>query len=100
MNNKSGKPAVGTEKLLPIITLYIVSILIILIGTAFSIFSLINNVTLPVLSSQIPGVVFGAVMLFLGLRYLLSVNKLRREVFKSTTVFSWRNFKTEKKAKS
>ena len=100
MKKQSGKPKVGTEKLLPIITLYVVSIIIILIGTTFSIFSLVNNVTLPVLSSQIPGAVFGAIMIFLGLRYLLSVNKLRREVFKSTTVFSWRNFKREKKAKS
>ncbi len=100
MKNQSSSPRVGKEKLIPIITLYVVSILIILVGTAFSVYSLVNGITLPVLSSQIPGAVFGAVVVFLGIRYLISVSKLRAEVFKQTSSFSWSNFKKGKKAKS
>ncbi len=96
MKNQACMPAVGREKMISIVTLYIVSILIILAGTFFSVFSFLNNISIPVLSSQIPGVVFGIVVLFLGVRYLFSVNKLKAEVFKSTSIFSWRNFKKEK----
>ena len=96
MKNQACMPAVGKEKMISIVTLYIVSILIILTGTLFGVFSLINNISIPVLSAQIPGAVFGGVVLFLGLRYLLSVNKLKAEVFKSTSTFSWHNFKKEK----
>lgn len=96
MKNQACMPPVVREKMISIVTLYIVSILIILAGTFFGVYSLLNNVNIPVMSSQIPGAVFGAVVLFLGIRYLLSVNKLRAEVFKSTSTFSWHNFKKEK----
>ena len=99
MKNQTSAP-VGREKIIPIITLYIISGVIILIGTAFGVFSLINNITLPVLSSQIPGAVFGAVMVFLGIRYLLSVRKLSAEVCKSTSTFSWSNFRKAKKSRT
>ena len=100
MKNKVTEPYVGKEKLLPIVTLYVVSGVIILIGAAFSVFSIVNDISLPVLTSQIPGAVFGAVMMFLGIRYLLSVRKLKAEVFKSTSSFSWSNFKKVRKSKS
>ncbi|MFB0920419.1 MAG: hypothetical protein QMB62_06005 [Oscillospiraceae bacterium] len=100
MKKQSSSPHVGKEKLIPIITLYIVSSVIILVGTAFSVYSLINGITLPVLSNQIPGAVFGAVVIFLGIRYLISVRKLQTEVYKSTSSFSWSNFKKKTKAKS
>ena len=96
MKKNMSAPPVGKEKLIPIITLYVVSGVIILIGTAFAVFSLMNNIMLPVLGSQISGAVFGAVMVFLGIRYLLSTNKLRAEVYKSTSTFSWSNFRKAK----
>jgi len=46
-----------------------------------------------------PGVVFGMVILFLGIRYFLSLSKLKDEVYKSSG-FSWSNFKREKKIKA
>ena len=100
MKNQTSEPYVGKEKLFPIVTLYVVSSVIILIGAAFSVFSLVNDISLPVLTSQIPGEVFGVVMVFLGIRYLISVRKLKAEVFKSTSNFSWSNFKKAKKSKS
>jgi hypothetical protein len=52
-----------------------------------------NGVTLKVLNSQIPGAVFGAVIAFLGVRYLLSVRTLKNEIYNSDSSFSTSNFK-------
>ena len=100
MKNEAYSPYVGKEKRLAILTLYTVSVVIILIGAAFGIFSYVNDIRFTVLSSQIPGVVFGVVILFLGVRYFLSVSKLKAEVYKSTANFSWSNFRKGKKSKS
>ena len=100
MKNQMSAQYVGKEKIVPIITLYVVSCVIVLIGASFGIFSFINDISLPVMNTQIPGAVFGAVMVFLGIRYLYSVSKLKAEVFKSTSIFSWSNFRKAKKSKS
>ncbi len=99
MKNQPYSQYVEKEKVLAIWTLYSASLVIILIGVAFGVYSLVNGISIPVLSSQIPGVVFGAVIAFLGARYFLSVRKLKSEVYKSTSTFSWSNFRKTKKAK-
>ena len=93
-------PYVGKEKIIAIWTLYVASLGITLIGLSFGVYSLVNNISIPVLTSQIPGVVFGVVIAFLGVRYFLSVRKLKTQVYKSTTTFSWSNFRKIKKSKT
>jgi len=100
MNNQANSPFVGKEKRTAIMTLYVASILITLAGVFFAVFSAVNGISIPVLSSEIPGAVFGVVIAFLGIRYLLSVRKLKAEVYKSTSTFSWSNFRKAKKSKS
>ena len=82
-----------------IIILYVMSILIILLGAGFSVYSVINNVQLKVMSSTMPGMVFGMVILFLGIRYTMSLSKLKDEVYKSTG-FSWSNFRKARDSKA
>lgn len=96
MKEKAYPAAIEREKVISVLALYAVSILIILTGAFFSAISLINNIYLPVLSSQVPGAVFGIVVLFLGIRYYISVKKLKAEVYKSTAKFSWSNFRKKK----
>ena len=96
MKEKSYPSAVEREKVISILALYAVSTLIILTGAIFSVISLVNDISLPVLSSQVPGVVFGIVVLFLGIRYFISVKRLKAEVYKSTANFSWSNFRKKK----
>ena len=93
-------PYVGKEKIIAIWTLYVASLGITLVGLSFGVYSLVNNISIPVLTSQIPGVVFGAVIAFLGVRYYLSVRKLKAQVYKSTSTFSWSNFRKVKKSKA
>ncbi len=68
--------------------LFAFSILITAMGTGFAVYSTVKNVSLNVLTSQVPGAVFGAIIAFLGVRYLLAVRKLKAEVFKTKAEFS------------
>ncbi len=79
--------------------LFIADMIIIFLGIFFSIFSLVNDVHIKVLSSFIPGTVFGLLVLYLGIRYYFSLTKLKEELFKSSSKFSWNNFKWKKKKK-
>lgn len=97
MKNQGKAPAVEKKKVAAILILSITAVIIILLGVSFSIYSLINNVSFTVLNSNVHGAVFGAVSIFLGIRYFLSVLKLKAEVYKASSKFSWSNFKKTKK---
>ena len=91
-------PSMAKGKVVMIVILYVMSVLIMLLGAGFSAYSAINGVQMQVMTSTIPGFIFGMVILFLGIRYFMSLSKLRDEVMKSSG-FSWENFRKEKKAK-
>ena len=92
------KPAMAKGKVVMIVILYVMSVLIMLLGAGFCAYSAINGVQMQVMSSTIPGFIFGMVILFLGIRYFMSLSKLRDEVMKSSG-FSWSNFRKEKQSK-
>lgn len=96
MKNQMTKPTVDTSKVASITALFAGSLFIIGSGAALFIYSFLSNIYFSVLSSQIHGAVFGVVVMFLGVRYFLSVLKLKAEVYKTTSRFSWSNFKTTK----
>jgi hypothetical protein len=96
-NTATGK--VEPSKVASITVLSIMAILIILLGGLLTAISLIRNISFSVLNSNIHGSVFGIVIVFLGIRYVLSVRKLKKEVYKSTSNFSWDNFKSDKTKK-
>lgn len=87
---------VDRSKTIPISALFITAILIILVGVVVIVFSVVNNISFSVLNSQVHGSVWGVVMMFLGVRYLFSVQRLKADVYQSTSQFSWNNFKTKK----
>lgn len=99
MRSETQHPQADKTRVAMILILYALSIIIILLGAAFSVFSVINHVQLAVMSSNMPGVVFGMVILFLGIRYFLSLSKLKDEVYKSSG-FSWSNFRKAKNSKA
>ncbi|WMJ86383.1 hypothetical protein [Anaerocolumna sp. MB42-C2] len=84
------------QKNVSVIILYTATLIIMFLGIFFSAFSLINHISIRVLNARIPGVILGLLVLYLGVRYYLSVNKLKEELSKSTYGFSWGNFKKEK----
>lgn len=84
MTVKGGKGA--------IIALYAGAIAIICAGVALGTVSQIYGAQFSVFSSKIPGLCFGAIVAFLGVRYLISVHKLQQQM-KDSDGFSWSNFK-------
>lgn len=87
-----GQP-VERKKVLAIGALFAISGAVTLLGLAFCVYAAVNQVEFVVFGARIPGVVFGVVTMFLGMRYYLAVQRLRREVYKSDARFSWSNFK-------
>ena len=86
-------------KVAMLVILYVLSVVIMLLGAGFCAYSAIHNVQMQVMSSTIPGFVFGMVILFLGIRYFMSLSKLREEVMKSAG-FSWENFRKARKPRA
>ena len=68
-----------------------VAAVITLLGIGFGIYAVINGVKFSVMSTDIPGVVFAAVVAFLGIRYFLATLKLAKKI--KDERFSWNNFK-------
>lgn len=100
MKPKNTKGKVETQKIASITVLFLMAMLIILIGGGFAILSILRDIRFSVMGSTISGAVFGSVILFLGVRYLISVQKLKKEVYKQTSRFSWENFKSDKTRKT
>lgn len=87
--------AVDSSKTTPIRALFITAALITAMGIGFMVFSVIANIQFPVMNVEVHGAVWGLIVMFLGVRFLFSVQRLKAEVYKSTSQFSWSNFKTE-----
>ena len=100
MQSKTNEFPVEPRKKIVIAVLFVFATAICVSGTAFSIYSFLNNISFQVLNTQIPGIAFGVVILFLGMRYLISLMKLKNEVYKPTSRFSWDNFKKKKRTQN
>ena len=86
---------VDTGKVAAVWLLFATAGLITLAGVAFLAYSILNGVSFTVMRTSIPGELFGAVIAFLGVRYILSVRKLRARLYATHSRFSWRNFKAQ-----
>ena len=97
MKKKVSNPKVEQKKVILIGLLFGTSVAIILLGAVIGIMSYINNINIAILTSQVPCALLGLVIMFLGVRYFLSVQKLKQEVYQSDVTFSWNNFKIKSK---
>lgn len=80
--------------------LFSTALIIMFLGMFFSIFSLVNHISFKILNSYISGAVFGLLVLYLGIRYYFSVIKLKEELYKPLSKFSWENFRRKKPEKT
>jgi hypothetical protein len=97
MQSKNNSMPVEPKKKIIIFILFVFAVAICISGAFFSVYSYINNISFKVINTQISGIIFGAAILYLGVRYFLSLMKLKNEVYKPTSRFSWDNFKKEKR---
>ncbi len=84
---------VQKSKVIAVWLLFGAAALIALLGVLYFVYSIVNGVTFTVMQADIPGAAFGAVIAFLGVRYIMSVRKLREKLYQTHSRFSWRNFK-------
>ena len=90
----------SSRKRLIIFGLYFFAWAIAFSGAFFCVYSYLKNVSFKVLNTNVPGLVFGVVVIYFGVRSILSVNKLRPELLRDDARFSWSNFKKQKPAKN
>lgn len=76
-----------------VIALIAVASAITLLGAAFGVYAVLNNISFSVMGVEIPGVVFAAVVAFLGARYLIASLRLRDKI--RGQEFSWKNFRKQ-----
>ena len=91
--------ATEKKKALIISILYASTIIIMFLGIYLGVFSIVHNISFRVLNASVPGVIFGALVLYLGMKYFFSVDKLKTEIYKDAAKFSWSNFRKEKTKK-
>lgn len=97
MKKQNTIAATDKSKVIILNILFFTAIVIIFSGIFFSIFSLVNNIHFIIFNSSISGAVFGLLVLYLGIKYYFSVIKLKDDLFKASSKFSWTNFKKSKK---
>jgi len=92
-----GKMAkVEKKKVVAISILFVTSIALVLLGAVLIASGMIYGTNFTVIGSRIPSAVFGLIIMFLGARYFMSVLKLKTEIYKTSSQFSWNNFKKAK----
>lgn len=94
--SKSAKLPVDSKKKVVIAVLSVVGGLLCASGVFFTVYSYINNISFQVINTQIPGMIFGVAVIYLGARNLMSLTNLKKELYKPTSRFSWDNFKKKK----
>lgn len=93
------KASVTTSKKVLISMLTILSCSICISGIFFIFYSWINDITFKVINTNVSGIVFGLAVAYLGFRYTILVLKLKKELYKESSAFSWSNFKKQKAAR-
>jgi FtsH-binding integral membrane protein len=69
-------------------------------GVWYAVYSVVNNINFKILNSTVPGIVLALLVMYFGIRFFLSANKLSKVILKDSSYFSWSNFKKAKPAKS
>ncbi len=87
-------------KVAAVAALFAGAALIIASGAWFGVYSVMNSVSFKVMDTSIPGFVLALLVVYFGVRSVLSVIKLSEVVMKDASQFSWSNFKRAKPAKS
>ena len=80
--------------------LYAGAIIIMGSGVWFAMYSITNNIRFQIMNTSIPGLILALLVIYFGLRSILSIRKLSQVILSDSAHFSWSNFKRAKPAKS
>lgn len=76
--------------------LFFIAVMIIISGIFFSIYAYVNQASFRIMGSDFPGFIFGLIAVFLGVRYSISLFRLKKKIESTDAKFSWNNFKKTK----
>ena len=79
--------------------LYTVAVMITVSGAGFIVWTLVKGIYFDIMGVNTPGAVLGALVAYLGARYLISVRKLSGKLKHEDAVFAWSNFRIGGSAK-
>jgi hypothetical protein len=69
-------------------------------GVWFGVYSITGNVSFKVMNTAIPGIALALLVVYFGIRSIMSVRKLSKVILQESSYFSWGNFKRAKPVKS
>lgn len=84
---------VAMSKKISILMLMFMDILILGSGIIFLVYSIKANIIFKVFNTQIPGVIFAFIVIFLGTRYMKAILRIKESISGGDIKFSWKNFK-------
>ncbi|HEX3026666.1 MAG TPA: hypothetical protein VHR42_05510 [Clostridia bacterium] len=93
MKSQINKDGSKFGKRAAVLFLFTMSLAITLSGIIFSFYALLNQISFRVANMEVSGVLFGLLTFYLGIRYLMSVIHLQKEIERTHSKFSWKNFK-------
>lgn len=81
------------DRKISIAILSVIDFLLLISGIIYFFYSIKTGVYYMVLNTKMPGAVFAAVAIYLGVRYLKAILQMRNRLVRENLKFSWNNFR-------
>ena len=79
------------------IGLYLFAAAIVIIGSFFTTYCIMYQVTIPILNNSVPGAILGILVAYFGIKNVIMVYKFESTFYEKGAMFSWQNFKRQGK---
>lgn len=93
MKKVSGTEKGSKQRKMAVTLLYLGAAFIVFLGVFFCAYSLINEIYMQVLNVPVSGVVFGLLVVYLGVRYFKNITDQKSEIYKGTETFTLKKIK-------
>ncbi|MDD7793422.1 hypothetical protein [Clostridium sp. 'White wine YQ'] len=67
--------------------LYLSSMIVLFLGIFFSLFLMVNSISLTILKLHVPGIILGVLVLYFGITYYASIIKILDKLYRSPSNF-------------
>ncbi len=77
--------------------LYFFASVIVLLGSFFTTYCIMYQVSLPILNNSVPGAILGILVVYFGIKNIIMVYKFESTFYEAKSKFSWQNFRRQGK---
>ncbi len=96
MRQKSVEKPVFYKRLI-IMGLYLFASMIVILGSFFTTYSIMHQVSIPILNNSVPAAILGALVIYFGIKNIVMVYRFESTFYEESARFSWRNFRRQGK---